>query len=419
MDNNNTVDTKSFKGMNNVSRPEELELDEFTQAENVYVTDRNALSKRSGVTQLLASSTLHSLGGSDDVALIVNQEELSIVNDDNSLSAIRSGLDRHRRVSYCPIGLAIYYSNGIQSGKVINGESRSWAVDSPLAPSLTLTEGSLSAGSYLVTLTATDQYGEESGAMGGSRIDLASAAGIEVAIPTPPTDGSINIYVTTANGREYYWVGSASAAGTFVIGNQVSQAKPLETLLCDPMPSGRIVKYFNGRLLVASENGLWFSEPFHYGLTKIAYNFIQYRSDITMVEPVEGGVYVSADKTYFLAGRDITKAEQVEISPAPAIFGTSLQIDAAKYDKGSEGNIVLWSSEDGIYAGDEGGKVTNVTENTVSFPFGEEGAAQFFQADGAAQYVSVLRKPSDETDHFGVADKVSVEVYRNGVLIEG
>lgn len=417
MDNEYTKPVRLFKGVNNVSRPEELGYDEFTSAENVFITDRQSVAKRSGHTQLLSSTSLHSLGGSLTTALVVNNSELCVINDDNSLTPIRGDMTPFLRVSYQPIGGAIFYSNGQESGKVVNNISRNWAVSTPLTPTLSIGDGALPAGVYRVALTYTDKYGEESGATDYRVITLSQPSGIVVTME-PIAEGTLNIYMTTTDGAELYLYGTTTVGGTVRVGNETAQSRPLETNLLSEMPPGHIVRYYNSRLLVANGSSLWFSEPYRYGLTKIAYNFFQFREKLTMVEPVDDGVLISSDRLYMLRGADIKTATQEDLALPPAILGTSARIDGTKMMKGVTGEVVLWTSEDGIYMSDRSGVVQNFTEDTVSFPFGEDGAAQFFQADGAAQYVSVLRKPSDDTNFFGVADKVTAEVYRNGILIE-
>jgi hypothetical protein len=68
------------------------------------------------------------------------------------------------------------------------------------------------------------------------------------------------------------------------------------------MPAGSSIAYQGGRLLVAVGSALIYSEPFTPGLRDESRGFEIFPAPITCIAAVEAGVFVMADKTYFLAG---------------------------------------------------------------------------------------------------------------------
>ena len=76
--------------------------------------------------------------------------------------------------------------------------------------------------------------------------------------------------------------------------------------------------YVNGRLLVAVGSLLIYSEPFMPGLYRPSKNYIPFPAPITVLEACGAGVFVAADKTYWLGG-EITAASLAEVLPYGAV----------------------------------------------------------------------------------------------------
>lgn len=101
----------------------------------------------------------------------------------------------------------------------------------------------------------------------------------------------------------------ASYDGVFVIDNGEARSLPAEIrddeaeLMLAPMPGGQWVSYWNGRLVVARGNSIFFSEPVRYGLYDRLRSFIQFEQRVRWVAPLESGLYVGLDDSVrWLAG---------------------------------------------------------------------------------------------------------------------
>jgi len=223
--------------------------------------------------------------------------------------------------------------------------------------------------------------------------------------------------MTQTNGETFYLVDTVLGTTDTYELTGATYGRELRTQFLDPIPAGRLVTHLNGRMFVAEDNVVWFEEAFTSGLTKLSSNFFMYPKPVTMLNAVDGGLYVAADKLYFLKGTNPATMEQEDF-PYDAVFGTAIYVPGDKFQDGAASKpMLMWVSSQGIITGTNEGQVLNLTENIVSYPVGDEGAGLFRQKEGVAQYVSTLKEPKDGTEAFGVSDRVTAAVYRDGVLI--
>lgn len=104
---------------------------DLTQAINVQVDDSLAISRRKGFS-LLQSGEFHSLFCASGHCLVVQEHAgtaaLYRVAGDGTLTGIRSGLTKGRRMSFHAVNGQIYYSNGVENGiySEASGTSAPW-----------------------------------------------------------------------------------------------------------------------------------------------------------------------------------------------------------------------------------------------------------------------------------------------------
>jgi hypothetical protein len=86
-----------------------------------------------------------------------------------------------------------------------------------------------------------------------------------------------------------------------------------------PMVPGHLIEYFNGRLYVARDNEIWFSDPMALMRTDRRRNFKQLPSRIALMSAVDDGIYVSdLERTYFMGGGDLGEAALIDKADYPA-----------------------------------------------------------------------------------------------------
>lgn len=167
-------------------------------------------------------------------------------------------------------------------------------------------------------------------------------------------------------GKSYAWpVGTYTGPDTY---RTFSQA-----------PIGSHLAYFSGRMIVAKENVLWFSEPWSPGLFDLASGFVQFNSDILMVKHMRNGIFVSdMESTWFLEGTDFKEFSQRRVAAFPALEGSVLQKDLTGYDIGLEtGDLcAIWVSSYGLIAGLPDGSIIKLNDSRVQYPkFGRRGSS--------------------------------------------
>lgn len=382
----NTAPIGPFVGINNRLPDHQLGIvergrkagDYLRNAVNVDLTAAGTLQRRKGSTLVVPGSDCHSLWSDGEKAFYVDGDTLY----QYPRIALRSGLVPGRRVSYCetPTGDVIW-TNGTVLERIRAGVSAPLGLPVPNpAPTVSASVGgSLKAGVYQVAITAANADGEESGATWPVQVNVPEGGRIEVS-GLPGT--LVNIYVSPLNGDALY-LAATTTASSYVIPVMGVQGAQCPTLNLRPLPAGRFVREYHGRLLVADASGLYYSEPWAYGLYNPLRGYIPLEG-ITLLEPGQTGVYVAtADKTYWLSGLDVDQLERVvELLPYGAVEGSAAHIENS--------NDIAWFSTRGLVIGSQDGQAKNVQEATVAVGPAQIGATLYREQDGMRQLVAAV-----------------------------
>lgn len=394
------------KGMNN--RVDEQELDDgfLRDALNVDITNAGYARRRRGYVALLAPA--HSVFAHDDKFLFVSGGDLYLGLPPNH-AIVRAGVGTEE-MAYVELNGEIYFSNGVVTGKIDqNNTPRPWGIEIPNpVPVMAATAfGGMHAGTYQVALTYIDDRGEEGGGNHLGSILVPSGGGILISVlPTTlePTVVSIRIYVSSVNDDLLFHLVTlpigTPAYQVFLSGNL---GREYDTDLMDPFPPCSQLAKYNGRIYGVDGRFLWYTEPLRYGLTKLRENFIPYASDIGVVAPVEDGIYVCADRTWWLDGRGPGEFNTKDVLPFGAVLGSAVEI-------GNSRNMA-WFSKNGFMIGKAGGKVEQVSDAALAMPGYTKGATLFREQYGLRQLVTVLRGSGEK--FFKSADTADAEVIRS------
>lgn len=380
-----TVDLSPFLGINNRVPDESLARVErgrrvgnyLRNAVNVDITNAGTLKRRTGRERRVECSDAHSLWG-------MNSEETYYV-DGTTLylyprTQVRTGLTRGMRVSFAadPRGGAIW-SNGVEIGRVVGGQSSPLGISAPNpAPSVSAgSGGGLPAGKYMVAVCSESSAGEQSAPAGPYQIDVPQGGRITVS----GLGGRSAVYMSPQNGDELYRVATASSSHT--IHSLPTFGAVCSTLGLQSMPPGQIVRWHNGRLLVASGSMLYVSEPYAPALFNPLRGFIPLPDRITVLEPCGDGVFIATrEATYRLSGADALDSQLSDLLPYGAVEGTAKKSPWMK--------SVAWFSSNGLVIGSEDGSISNPQEDNVAVGSAEYGATLYRESDGMSQVVCAL-----------------------------
>ena len=157
----------------------------------------------------------------------------------------------------------------------------------------------------------------------------------------------------------------------------------------EPLPPGKFIEYYRGCLYVAGGNVLYISDPLcDYYDTRTGYRL--FSKDITMLRSVDGGIYVSDDRVWFIKGKGSDEFEREEVYPSQAIPYTDIKIPGKYIKDELEGEVAIWTSQNGICVGGGNGEVVNLTDERMNLSPTAQGAAFLKEVGHVRHYINSL-----------------------------
>lgn len=402
---NGLFEYSQFKGLRNTVPAEhmaaaDIDPGDLSLARNVDINDAGRVLRRKGHEPLATDAPFSSLYSDGTVCCAVrNRTELVRILPDLSTVTLRTGLTPGPLMSYATIGSRVYYSNGVETGVIEHGASRSWGLEPPSAqPQAEVVAGTLRAGRYQYAVTFVRSDGQESGSQRAGYIDLGAPGGIRLTDLPVSADPSVSvraIYFSACNGEGLYRVATGMAFLTdFTLTSDPSVATPMRTQHLRPAPAGHIVEAFAGWALVASGDTLYYSEPYSPELFDLRKG-LRMAAPINFVATLDTGAYVGTDAgVVWLKGDSPDKWEYSTQLAYGAVRGTVVRASQdALFDGQGSQQVVLFATDRGLCVGDGGGTITNITQPRFSYPPQPEGAAMVRRQRGMNQLVVTLRGP--------------------------
>lgn len=370
-------------------------------ADNVDINSKGFLKRRRGQTTAVAGRA-HSVWSDAPhrEAFVVIADSLERLREGGAgiiRSVVRANMPA-LPVSYSRgADGAVYWSNGVTLRRIVAGQDRPAVTDAPtLVPSLVVGAGALRAGRYLLAFTRTGRDGE-SPATPTVQVDVPDNGSISWAAAD-----AVSVFMSAPNGEILTHQGDG-AAGTVAV--QTDTGRACDTLDMAAMPPGTIVRHFKGRMLVASGNLLFYSLPYQYGIYDPASGYLAFAEPISVVEVVDGGIFIAADQTYAIT--DLVEGQLLERLPYGAIPGTGGTLPRSK-----QAAQVFWQSAHGLVIGNPDLSLANVQEDVMDVPNAAAGATLFRERDGMRHLIATR---SGVEPSVGVAkSSMDAEIVRKG-----
>lgn len=416
-----TTNISSFKGLNNVLLPENTPGDYLKKAINIDLDKAGKISKRKGYIKKISGS-ITSLWASENSQLCyaVLNGDLVKLFPDYSYTLIKVGVGSYK-LSFEEVDGVIYFSSVTTNGVLIDDVFYSFGIEKNfLSPTISSTIGSLDAGTYQTNFTWVYSNLRESGCSRASIISVGNNSGIQVEIPnnSDPNILYARIYCSTQNGNTLYFSGTANKGSNYLVTDTSNLVDPLRFFNIDKAPLGSIVKYYRGRLYIASGNILFYSEPFQYDQFRLDSNYFEFPSEILEVMPVEDGIWIGSDKLYYLSGDNPDSFKRTTKEHIKIVEGTSTKFSGSylHLDNTPIGYKWFVTSNLGIWVLFNQGLCINLTSENISLDSSDKGTAIFLQEGGRNRYLSILNtNQSANNSVFG--DLVETTVIRNGIII--
>lgn len=262
-------------------------------------------------------------------------------------------------VSYDMLGADVAFSSAKRIGIITASGVQPLGVDEPGGFTLSAAAaGGLYAGRYGVVVTQVSESGEESAASALAMVSVAPGGGLQLSglAHTLP----LRVYRTEADGDVLRRCADVPVGmSQFLIGaGQVGRACSTRHLA--RTPPGRIVRVWMGRLFVARGRTLYWSEPYQYGLVDPRHNFIQLPRYITMVRPVDSGIFVgTSEGVRFFRGTSPGDLIEQVTGGKPPVPGTDTEIDSSALsgDASNGTRAAVWLASNGFVLASSSGQL--------------------------------------------------------------
>lgn len=202
------------------------------------------------------------------------------------------------------------------------------------------------------------------GSMESSLSDyVAAGESADIVLPMvfDPTVTGVNIYATNVGGIDMQLAGTMDRAATnFAITKDHKLGMAAQFAHLSPMPTGKYLCYWRGRLITATANVIRFSEPLAYHLHDERHGFIQTSQRITFIQPVDGGLWVGqVDHVLFIEGNnpdDMSVSIKSAQAPVP---NSAIQTNSNDIGEAAEGGslVTVWLARNGYVAGNSMGQI--------------------------------------------------------------
>ncbi|ULJ66672.1 hypothetical protein [Wielerella bovis] len=351
-------------GINNVNRVDNLKREGgyFVQdAVNVDIESDGRFALRRGWRKLFDvglrdvwQSPLHGdvfavLGNQWGVLNLVSGS-LNVLIDDVGEMPVSHCLLNNRVLMACGCGLFVY--DGVNVLPL--------GIDAPPSPWLLPEHGSLPNGTYSVAVAwLRDEL--ESGLSPIAQIDVLDG-GFSFTLPVclDETVTAARVYLSHTNGGELLKLGDyALDSGTVSVVSLPALGRAAENRFMQPMPTGKFVQVWRGRVVTARANVLYFSQALAYHWHDARFDFVQLPQRITFVVAVESGLWVGqVTGVVFLSGSDLNGMQMVQMAAKKPIENSAMLLPSDELGEVSGGlPCAVWLAENGLVIGTASGQL--------------------------------------------------------------
>jgi len=399
-----TISIKKFPGLATANEAVGVGYSGLMQAHNVDITRQQKVRRRKGATQKVAAGTgtFDSAWGDAEGLIVTQKNKLYTVDSTFTMTLMRSDLIQTNQLCAFRTSAGLVYSNGLQTGCIVDGVDRALGVAPPPTPSATeYSVGQLPKGAYQVVYTYARADGFESGAGIAATVNIAQAHGglnIAYVASSNPAVDKINIYISRPDGTVLYYAKSVRN----ITGNTTYQAhvnflkRALRTQFkATPPAFTAIDRTVTNRMLYAKDKLIYLSDAYAPEHITDGESFLPFADTVNMIGVVATGFFVGTSvATYFVALTDkLETAQMIFVAPYGVVPGTRSYMDASVLEGGVVSGILpVWMSHKGLCVGMPDGTVKNLTHTSVIIPKGVKGTTLFRQEDGQNHIISVIQK---------------------------
>lgn len=397
------------KGIDNRSPDYAVPPDALRNAVNVDLSRDGRLRRRNGYNQIVDITAPHSLYSCEVGTYFAAQGTLYKLNEDNTTTELVTGL-LGSRIAYEYYNDVVYLSDGVVNKKLLSGLlPTDWGIDRPSTYlTLQVTAGDLYPGTFTAAASFINSLGEESALGPISQITTNTEGGFileDLPNSSNPDVTHVRLYFSGSGSTTLYHISDvAIGTASYTISERTDTGKAANTRVFVKPPAANIIRHYAGRIYLATGSTVYYTEPFALNWVDPVKNFWQFPSDVSILEPVEAGLYIVADKTYFYRFDNPDETQVVELFNYGAIPYTSVRLPH------NEG--VMWQSTRGAIMGNETGNAKNIQEERAAVDVALVGAAFLREQDGVRQFVASM--PNSSISPLAATSFMEAEIIRRG-----
>jgi hypothetical protein len=390
------------------------------KALNVDLTAEGHPMRRQGYA-LHTAGYAHSIYSARGLFFVVLDGQLMVGTDVDELVA-KAAVNKYNYISYAPVTDTVVYTNGQVIAEVTHdGIHR--PLSTPVAPKPTVAGPAAEqpegwSETRQVAVTYIDAQGRETGASEAVIVGAEGTFTVDIPMPLPTGVQQARVYVSQINSEILYHAQTMLVTSPITIyPADVGKGQELETLNLKPTPSGQIVRHINGRLYVARNQKVLFSEPGKPHLTRPAQGIYMFSDYITLLEPTQDGIYVGTKQgVVFLSGTDPYDVKQIHVSSYAPVEHASARIPGEKFDVPVDDLPVWWGADGVMVVGLPGGQLKQLTRDRLAAPEFGAGTVGLREYEGMSHIVSSLRREG-EFNNMGATDTVVAELRQNNIVL--
>lgn len=373
------------KGMDNRRADFDLPVDVLRDAVNVDVHSSGQVKMRRGIVQVIPDANAHSVYSDGKRLVWATPNTLKMADANMDKITLLTDSRLANPLSYTLVNGEIYFSNEQINGKInALGAYEKWGIVPPS------TQPTLSAvtGPYLfqVVVAFVTLSGEESGSGLPVQVMTTDPATIIVSNIPQSSDSRVvatRIYVTGPDGDVYFRNQDVPTGITNeILYGPFDNGMFLKNQFNANPPPGQLIEKHKGWIFIAIGNLLIHTDALRYGIYEDTASFFMFPERLTLLKAVPDGVYVSADKTYFLPNAGTEDVQQIPVLPYRAIEGAACHLPNSE--------DVAWMSERGLVRGSAGGQVVNLTEGQIAVDKFTRGCLGYAKNNGHQALVSIM-----------------------------
>lgn len=373
-------------GIDNLSRNERVKEGCVRDALNVTPTNGGTFTLRPGAERIVPGNRIRGLLALGDDLLYADNTQLMVMNARDNVPRLLASIDPVGGLVGAIHNDELFISTDSQCWRYRNGQLRPWGVAEPsFLVEIVPNGGSLTPGVYRIACTQTNAQGEESGVREPAIVTLSAGSGLRITC-IPDHDHTAQVYLSFANSQTLYR--QSAVAGEAMIRTVRDDTARLENEGEGmPLPS-RLLASLGASVVGASGGLLWLSQPMRVHRRSLTDRFFQYPRAIGLLLKAGSGLFVSADKTYFLQSPEDEQPLQREVLPYPAVSGSGVNLADGR---------VAWMTPYGLAIGSADGSVSLISQDRFAPALSEGACSGALSLDGNQVVVTAMQGPREQT----------------------